>query len=221
MSNFLLKSLGAFTIISVTVILQSGCQTARPNTAVGGLFGTAAGSVLGAAIGSHEGKSGQGALIGGLAGGGLGALLGNQADQANDRDQRNFNAAQQQAQADAISMNQIVQMTRSGLSDELIANQIQRNGVLALPTTNDLILLKQNGVSDRVIQALQSARPAGQLPLASQTRAVLVQPDLIYAEPICPGPPLFYEPAPWHFNYCHGPVRHHRSHSHAGFSIGF
>ena len=198
----------------VGLCVQVGCQTARPNTAAGGLFGAAAGSVLGAAIGAHEGKIGEGALIGGLAGGSLGGLMGNQADQADARDARLYQAQLQSQRDAAISMDQVVQLTRSGLSDDVIANQIQRQGILASPTNNDLILLKQNGVSDRVIAALQSAPIAGnQLPVQTP---LVVQPDVMVVDPVCP-PVLLGPLPPPHYRHFH--PGHRRSS--VGISVGF
>ncbi len=203
----------------VLMALQSGCQTMQPNTAAGGLFGTAAGGALGAAIGSQDGKTGEGALIGGLAGGTIGALLGNQADQANQRDEQNFYAQQRQAQSAAITMDQIVQMTRSGLSDELISSQIDLNGIVARPNSNDLILLQQSGVNERVIRAMQSARIAGQPVFTRPAPAIVMPPDIIYAEPVRLGPPVFFAPPPF------GPVHHFGpppcAGSHVGLSVGF
>jgi hypothetical protein len=51
----------------------------------------------------------------------------------------------------------LLQMTTSGLSEELIVSQIQTGGVATRLTTNDLIALRQRGVSDRVLSAYQKA----------------------------------------------------------------
>lgn len=106
----------------------------------------------------------------------------------------------------AITMDQVVRLSRSGVGDEVIMNQISKNGIVSLPNPNDLVLLKQSGVSERVIESLQSARPANTMnvnSVAPHPRTMIAQPtmvmppDVIIAEPVGPGPPIFFQPAPF------------------------
>ena len=159
-NSFAMKKFFASVLL---VALASGCQTIGPNTAGGGAIGTLAGSLTGAAIGATEGKAPEGALIGALAGGTAGSVFGS----AIDRDVQQQRFAQQQFVnqqiAGAITMDQVVRMTQSGLGGDVVTRQIASQGIARRPTIEDLIFLKQNGVQDNVIHALQSARVAGQV----------------------------------------------------------
>ena len=48
-------------------------------------------------------------------------------------------------------------MSRSGVSDNVIVNHLRRNGVARKLGTSDIISLHQQGVSELVINAMQSA----------------------------------------------------------------
>lgn len=203
-------------VVVVSLVTCSGCQSFQPNTVAGGVLGTAMGGLTGAAIGSHQGKAGEGALIGALVGGTTGGVLGNQADRAEAAAASEHQAAIEHARQQAVSLDQVVQMTRSGLSDDVIINQIRSYGTLVVPTTSDLIVLKSNGVSDRVVAALQSG-VAPRVPVAADSvvvREVVPVPDIIYATPFYAGP--CYGPARFHHprgRRCHG--------SHFGVTVGF
>ena len=53
----------------------------------------------------------------------------------------------------------MIAMTRAGVGDELIISQIRVHGVAAQLMAPDIIMLKQQGVSERVIQAMQTLPP--------------------------------------------------------------
>ena len=149
------------SISAMLLVLTTGCQTVRPGAATGGAFGTLAGGLTGAAIGAHDGKATEGALIGALTGGTLGTVAGNAVDREVERDRLNYqtaNAAQRQA---AVSMHQLIQMTDNGLGKNIIISQISNQGIDRRPNINDLIVLKNRGVDEDVIQTFQTARVAG------------------------------------------------------------
>ncbi len=60
-----------------------------------------------------------------------------------------------------VSMTEVINMTRSGVSDTVIASHIQANGVAKQLEVNDVILLSQEGVSDYVITAMQITGSGG------------------------------------------------------------
>jgi hypothetical protein len=82
-------------------------------------------------------------------------------------------------------------MTANGLSDQVIVEHVRANGVVQPLSTQDLIVLKQRGVSDAVINAMQ------QSPLAvSSGRDLPPATYPVYIErPYCP-PPIYYV-RPW------------------------
>lgn len=175
--------------VSACVVLLSGCQTMQPNTAAGSALGAMTGGLIGASIGSHDGKTGEGAILGAIAGGIGGAAIGNQVDYQEQQWQQQQNAQAIRAQQAAVTLEQVTQMSQKGLSDELIVNQIHANGMSRRPSTDDLIRLKSSGVSDRVIQEMQTmSQPAYssgnfQPPRFSATFGV---------EPYCSAPPVIF-----------------------------
>lgn len=54
-----------------------------------------------------------------------------------------------------VSVSEVINMTRSGVSESVIISQIRTNGVLGRPTTNDIVSMAQQGVSNSVIAAMQ------------------------------------------------------------------
>jgi hypothetical protein len=214
--------------LSVAVVLSSvatgGCQSpnySRNGTILGGLGGAG----LGAAIGSKNGKNG---LPGALIGGAVGAIAGNAIGESIDQDravaQQHAYAqgSAQQAARGSVTPQDVIAMSRSGLSEDVIANHVRTNGVTQSLQVNDLIYLRNQGVPDSVIQAMQQA-PTSQVRYQSAYTAALPPPppvrpvvvEHIYAAPAYCPPPYHHH---WH-GYHHG--HHHRpSHVHWGFSFG-
>jgi len=139
----------------------AGCQSLGPNAAGGGALGGLAGGLAGAAIGAAEGKAPEGALVGAVAGATAGTIAGD----AWDRDIQQQRLANQQLRdqqfAHSTTIDQVIRMTHSELGPEVISRHIMTQGVARRPTIEDLILLKQNRVDDRVIEALQTATIIG------------------------------------------------------------
>ena len=187
-------------------MLNTGCQTVGPGTATGGAFGTLAGGLTGAAIGATEGKSTEGALIGAVTGGTLGSIAGNATDRQNERDQLQYNNAIAAERRAAVSMHQIVQMTDNGLGKNVIISQINNQGVDRRPSIDDLIVLKNRGVDEDVIQAFQNAPMAGAVNSLPTAPTVVREP--VYIETIVPRP--FYG-----YHYRRG------CRPRAGFSVNF
>ena len=55
-----------------------------------------------------------------------------------------------------VSIDEVVHMVRSGVSENVIVAQLQTNGVVTRPDVNEVIRLSQEGVSEYVITAMQS-----------------------------------------------------------------
>jgi hypothetical protein len=130
-------------------LLACGCagmNNADRGTVGGGLIGAGAG----AAIGSAAKAPGIGALVGA----GTGALIGGAIGDAKDKKEQ---AAQAAAVAQrAPRLEDIVYMTQSHVSDELIVNQIRTTGAIYNLTANDINWLKSQGVSDAVVSEMQA-----------------------------------------------------------------
>jgi uncharacterized membrane protein YebE (DUF533 family) len=171
---------GLFAFVGCVVLGGSGCAT---HTGRGALAGTGIGAATGALVGSATGRPGAGALIGAGVGAATGGLVGNAMDEQERRHQ------QQLAQAAAtapqpMSINDVVQMSGEGVSDELIVAQIRNSGSVFRLEASDITALSKSGVSNHVIQAMMDT---GRRPV------VVRQPRTVVVEP---APVVVYEPAP-------------------------
>src|SRR5262245_4390829 len=130
------------------------------NTQSGALVGSGLGAATGAIVGNASGHAGGGALIGAAAGALAGGLVGNAEDSREERDaavaHAQFEHAQSQAMARAVTASDVVTMTHNGVGDEVIINSLRTRGCRWDSTPDAVIALKQQGVSDRVIEAMQN-----------------------------------------------------------------
>jgi hypothetical protein len=55
-----------------------------------------------------------------------------------------------------VTFDEVIQMVRSGVGDNVIVAQLQTNGVVARPDVNEVIRLSQEGVSEHVITVIQT-----------------------------------------------------------------
>ena len=133
-----------------------GCNTSgHYNRDSLALFGTAAGAGIGAAFSNGNSSTAENALIGGVVGGLTGAAVGENLDEFEARNQALFEHHLGRQLVGAVTMNDVLALTRAGVSDEVICTHITRNRPARPLTTQDLIMLQENGVSNVVIQALQ------------------------------------------------------------------
>ncbi|HBE68883.1 MAG TPA: hypothetical protein DDW52_12115, partial [Planctomycetaceae bacterium] len=150
--------------------LSFGQRRAQDGATVGGV----AGAVIGGIIGHQNDETPEGAIIGGAVGAIAGGLLGKAQDRELERQryyqnqnyyrqQQQAYARQQQVVASGISTADLSAMVRSGLSETLIAGQLQQKGVQRRLEVNEIIALHQQGVPDSVITAFQQAPLATQL----------------------------------------------------------
>ncbi len=151
--NVLGKSISLVLLFVVSII--SGCRSPYHSDKFG-LFGGLAGAGLGAAIGEASGKSAEGALVGAAIGSLTGAVLGDQLDEVEARNQAMIERQLGRQMAGAVTIDDAIAMSKAGLGDEVIRTHIAAYGVARSLHAQDLIMLKQQGVSDAVIQSLQS-----------------------------------------------------------------
>lgn len=186
---------------------------AQPNTQRGAVLGGLGGAIAGAIIGENNDEAGGGAAIGGAIGAVAGGLLGNARD-------RELSAPSYYRQTvptpstytppvptGAVSFGDVVAMCRSGVSENVIMNQIQTRGVQRRPQVSDIISLHQQGVSEVLISAMQQAPLSDQV--AAQSAAPSRPPVVVHDYHVQPYPVPVYRP----------PVRYrHRGyHYHFGF----
>ena len=88
-------------------------------------------------------------------------------------------------------------MTRAGVNEELIANHVRANGMVAPLQPSDLIRLQQEGISPRVVSAMQAPPPPAAQPVVIQQPA----PTPVIVEEYPYGPywgPRYYRPYYYH-----------------------
>lgn len=208
------------TLISFSLLASS--LHAQGNTVKGAGVGGAAGAIIGGIIGNQKDKTPEGALIGGAIGAITGAAIGNSKDQEFRRvqeyqwQQQEYQAQQQYQQQlqRAVSMNDVISLTRSGVSDAVIIGQIQNGGVTSRIGVSEIIAMHQQGVRENVINAMQRAPLAGEVvaarpqvaPAVVQPTRVIVEPrpvivERYHVEPPCYGVPYYH--SRHHFHYHH------------------
>lgn len=224
------KSLRSTMLIALSV---AACAYARPveaqyyyqpapdyyhnDTASGTFLGGAMGAITGAVIGGRK-HGGQNALIGAGVGAVTGNLLGRSKDQADERRAANGAVAvgqlNQQAAAQAVTNYDLLQMTRAGISEDVIISTMRSRGARIDLSPQSLIALKQQGVSDRVVLAAQDLGGSGGYSLPGPAAIPVVSagppPTTVIVEPIY-RPYYHYYPRPHYYHH------HPHSYVHVGF----
>ena len=184
--------------------LVSAAQ-AQSNADRGAVLGGVGGALAGAAIGQHNGETAGGALIGGAVGLLSGALIGNSIDAEQSR-QRYIEQQYIAQNWRAVTISEVLSMTKSGVSDAVIVNHINQQGVQQRLEVSDVILLHREGVSEPVLTALQRASVSG--------TPVYVAPTRVYTEPVIVHDYHYVRPA----YPIYAPRYYHPHHYHRGYS---
>jgi hypothetical protein len=190
--------------------------------ATGTVAGGAFGAVTGAILGGRKDR-GEGALIGAGVGAITGNLLGRAKDNADERRVAAGTAAvgqlNAQAAAQAVTNYDLLQMTRAGVSEDVIITSMRSRGARLDLAPQSIIALKQSGVSDRVIVAAQEMSAGG----AAYLPGPPVAPVAVVRE--VPATRVIVAPRPYYYHHwddCHWDHwHHHHHHPHSHISIGF
>lgn len=197
------------TTLLLVALIHTGCQSphyADKGAALGGL----AGAVTGAAIGDKSGNAATGAIVGTAVGALTGAVVGDSMDAELARRQALIEERTGRRMLGRATISDVITLTASGLSDDVITNHVRANGVAAQLTPGDIIELHENGVSEKVINTMQQV--AAEPPrVATVTRE---RPIIIEERYVTPPPAFWYRHHP-------RPVRHYRGPRNPGFSWGF
>ena len=132
------------------VVGLSGCQSstnrAPEGAVIGGLLGAGAGMIVGNQ-GSHRGGGrAEGALIGGAVGALGGAVVGSSMQKE---------PPAQPANPSQMSVLQIVEMSKQGVNEDVIVDRIRMSNSRFSLTPSDVSYLQGQGVSPKVINAMQ------------------------------------------------------------------
>jgi hypothetical protein len=168
-------------VLALLAMLSSeGCSTMN-NTESGALGGGLIGAGIGALAGGHK-HALEGAVAGGAIGTGVGALAGHSADQDEKRRQEAIAAANAPVNG-PLSFEQIVQMSKAGVGDPLIINQIRASRTSYNLDADMIIWLQQNGVSNAVITEMQNTSRYGVRPVYIREGAPIVYERPVYVAP--------------------------------------
>jgi hypothetical protein len=177
--------------VLAVVLTASGCQSdshADRGALFGGLLGAGTGAVVGHAVGNTGAGAAIGAGVGALSGAAIGA--GQDEIEAKNRAQIEAQLGRRVA-VGSVTTGEVVAMTQAHVNDDLIINHIRAHGMVAPPSTSDLISLQQSGVSPRVVQAMQEAPPRPQTVIVRESAPPPVIIEGYY------GRPHHYHPHPY------------------------
>ena len=197
---------GANSCLWIALVL-GGCRSpyyADKGAVVGGLTGAGVGAAIGEAT---SGEGAAGAIVGSAVGAMTGTLIGEGLDEINARNEALIEERMGRPMVGAATIQDTVAMTQAGLSDDVIVNYLRGNGLTGQLQASDLIHLKQQGVSDAVLGAMQEVtRPASVAPVA----VAGAPPPVIVEEHYHGPPPWYYRPRPhwgYHRHPAHRPIR--------------
>jgi hypothetical protein len=157
------------TGVLLPALLACGCQSMN-NTEKGAVAGGGIGAGVGALIGHATGHTGAGALIGGATGALVGGAVGNDIDKEKAKQERIAAATQ-------LQLTDVASMAQQHIGDNLIINQIRTSGSVYHLNADQIVWLKQQGVSDVVISEMQAT--AYRVP----RRVYTAEPVVVYEPP--------------------------------------
>ncbi len=142
---------------SIFLFALAGCQTTSTTRTgegalIGGLLGAAAGGIVG-----HQSNHGaEGAAIGAAAGALTGALVGSQIKKTEASTAgQTTNVSSNNNQ---MSLQQIADLSKQGINENVIIDRIYLTNSKFSLTPADIEYLQKEGVSPKVIEAMQGAR---------------------------------------------------------------
>lgn len=188
MTRFACRSRWLIVPLAAVLLTSFGCNSPYRSDQ-GALWGGLGGAGLGAIVGNAVGNTGAGAAIGAGVGALSGAAVGGSLDEIEARNRAEIAAhLGRPAPPGAVSIDDVVAMSRAGVPEEVIATHVRTHGVIAPLQATDLILLQQQGVSPRVVQAMQ-------MPPQVAGPAVYGAPPPVVVEPYAV--PVYYAPPPY------------------------
>jgi outer membrane murein-binding lipoprotein Lpp len=147
------KALTLFLIITVGFVL-AGCQDTQTRAVEGSIIGGVLGAGAGYGIGTAAGHHGaEGAAIGAVVGAVGGGLIGGQMNKNKKGTQDSSGA--QPANPNQMSLQQVVDLTKQGVNENVIIDKINLSNSKFNLTQADIDYLKQQGVSQKVLDAMQ------------------------------------------------------------------
>ena len=179
-----------YSLLALGFALTAGGCASMNHTQSGAMVGGGLGALTGAVVGAGSGHAPGGALIGAAVGALAGGAVGHSEDHREANEAAFMQAAYIEQSRNALTNFDLIRMAQSGLGDDVMIASIQTRGGRFDLGTEALITLKANGVSERVIVAMQQA-VQGPRPTVVAPPPVIVEPV-----PVFVGPPPFGPPPP-------------------------
>jgi len=143
-----MKSRVLLAILIAVSFISVGCESMGPKAKTGAVTGGLIGATAGGIIGHQSGRGLEGAAIGAAVGALGGGLLGSSWDQK-DKEAVAVNP-------NHITLTKVAEMAKSGAPDAVIISEMQRTHSVYELNSEIISYLKQNGVSDKVIDYMMS-----------------------------------------------------------------
>jgi uncharacterized protein YcfJ len=145
-----MKSRILIALFLAVALASLGCQSNKTRVGEGALIGGLLGATAGGIIGHQSGHGGEGAAIGAAAGALGGAMVGSQIEKPGQT-----TSSSQTASANQMTTQQIVDLSKQGVNEAVIIDRIRMTNSKFTLTASDIDYLKQEGVSQNVINAMQ------------------------------------------------------------------
>jgi uncharacterized protein YcfJ len=147
------------SILIAIVSISLGCAENQTRIGEGAGIGGVLGAAAGGIIGHQTHSTAAGMLIGGAVGAAGGAAVGAQIPKQQQTTTTTTYAGPSTASAiNQVTMQQIVDWTRQGLPSDVIISRIKTTNSMYALTADDVAYLRKQGVSERVVETMQSAR---------------------------------------------------------------
>jgi len=137
------------------LLLFVGCQNTQSRATEGAVIGGLLGATAGGIIGHQSGHGGEGAGIGIAAGVLTGALVGAQIKKTDQSALGTTAGGAQGTNANQMAIQQIVDLSKQGVNEDVIVDRIRLSNSRYSLTVADIDYLKQQGVTQKVINAMQ------------------------------------------------------------------
>ena len=135
-----------FSLFLISVLFIAGCASMGEKATTGAVAGGLLGAAVGGIVGHQSGHGFEGAAIGGAAGALGGGLIGNTMDKK-----------ALAANPNHITVIRIAEMATKGIPDGVIIGEIKRTKSVYTLSSEVITYLKENQVSDRVIDYMMSS----------------------------------------------------------------
>ena len=171
------RAIGAMIL---SALLTCGCESS--NAARGAGLGALIGTGTGALVGHATNHTAAGALIGAGVGALSGGLIGDAIDESERRTEVQLLAATAGDPRAALGLSDVIRMAQSHVGDDVVIAQIRSTGSVFHLSANDVIWLKQQGVSDAVLREMVAT---------AERRPTRVERRTVHSHPV-------YVVEPWH-----------------------